>query len=185
MNLRANGVRSTVTLRDGRQLEVEGLRVDVEEASGRLVGERSLAAAVDASSESPRGAELPKPVTFPSTEILRVEMRTGRGKGAAIGGISGAVVGLFAGGGIGYAAAPTQDCSGPYVPTECASTNGINQTSGLLIGGVVGAIILGVTGLLVGRRGVERTFVFDRSAGGEGASPPGGGTGEPALSLGP
>jgi hypothetical protein len=160
MNVRAHDTRSTVTLRDGRQLELDGLQVNVDEARGVLLRERTAEAKGEW--RAPEGGQ--KPVAVPSSQILRVVMRTDKGKGAAIGGATGTLVGGGIGMGIGYAARPNESCVGPYQPTECPTQAGLKDLGATLLGLVVGAVVLGVTGFLLGRRGVERTYEFGEEA---------------------
>lgn len=172
MNLRAHDTRSTVTLRDGRQLEVDGLRVNVEEATGSLVRQRT----VDAQYEATSPWDLPdvgeQDLSVPSVSIARVSMRTDRGKGSAIGAAAGLVGGTGAGAGIGYgiAAAAADSCSRTVVVNglpysvydpECASNNDLGKTGTTVLGAIIGAVVFGVVGYFVGRRGVERTYEFD------------------------
>lgn len=198
MNLRAHDTRSTVTLRDGRQLEVDGLQVNVDEGRGVLLRERKVDAQAEAKGEwrVPEGGQ--KPVAVPSSQIVRVVMRTDKGKGAAIGGVAGTVVGGGIGMGIGYAARPNEPCVGPYQPTECPTTSGLKDLGSTVLGLVVGAVVVGVAGFLLGRRGVERTYelgeetnvartaqAVDATEASRSTTEESGGTTDAALSLAP
>lgn len=169
MNLRAHGERSTVTLRDGRQLEVEGLQVNVEEAKGKLLRQRTVDAEGRATSDWLRVAGEPEPVTLPSREITRVGMRTGEGKGALIGGLSGLLVGAGVGGGVGYAVRPdTQSwCPYPsptgigYLPCGDSTDDALEALGYTFLGMIIGGVVLGLTGLLIGMQGKKRTYELD------------------------
>jgi hypothetical protein len=172
MNLRAHDERSTVTLRDGRQLEVEGLQVNVEEAKGRLLRERTVDAEGRAASDWLRVAGDPEPVTLSSREITRVEMRTGEGKGAAIGGIGGLLAGAAIGGGIGYGVGKVETPPCPFLstsPSSCilyqdlydSSDDALETAAYTVLGMIIGGVVLGLTGLLIGMQGKKRTYEFE------------------------
>ena len=159
LNRHAQSTKSVVTLRDGRQLEVQGLQVGAEDARGELRRER----AAPVGGREARWAKVPveaKELMVASREIATVWLRSGRQKGGWLGALAGLLVGGGAGIGIGYAAT-TEDPCGPY-STECYP--GLEKAAGSLVGLVVGGVVGALTGALIGSRGVERTYVFEEIA---------------------
>jgi len=158
MNVKAHDTRSTVTLVDGRQLEVDALHVGVTQSEGRLLRERS----VD-STDQPLGkwqsvGDAPRPIAFGTEEITRVEFRHDKGKGGALGFMFGALGGGLLGAGLGYGiyeATTTKNRDNP-VPGEALSA---------FFGALVGIAVFGLVGLFVGRRGTAYTYDFEPQPG--------------------
>jgi len=162
MNLKTHGTKAQVTLRDGRQLEVEGLQVGVESARGEVRRERTLTESGAPASKWQDAEPGSRDLALRSEEIARVQIRTGRGKGGLIGFLSGVVLGGGAGAGIGYAVADAPPSCPPFIGCKPRDSHTDWREIGAAIGSLAGALVLGTLGAVLGSRGKERTYVIER-----------------------
>lgn len=168
MNVRTHDARSTLTLVNGRQLEVERLHVGAEQTRVRVSRERTVDQEGRAQSAWLRVDDGPREVTLPSAEVSRVELRTDKVKGGFLGALGGGLLGtgIGAGIGVGVGKAMQNDCFSPPRPgypsyESCRDDNRYKTLVGLVSGMIAGAILFTVVGAAVGSRGKERVYVFD------------------------
>lgn len=166
MNVRIHDARSTLTLKDRRQLEVEGLQVGVEHTRARLRRERTLGLDGERASAWVEEEGEPRTVTIASREIAKVEVQTDRKKGATIGGLTGLLLGSGVGAGVGYAIADATVTECPdavpgFPPPPQYCNDGLERLGVLLIGLAVGAVVFSLAGLIAGSEGVHRTYLFE------------------------
>jgi hypothetical protein len=151
MNVKARDTRSTVTLGDGRQLEVDALHVGVTQSEGRLLRERRVDSTGQPLGEWQSVGDDPRPIGFATEEITRVEFRHDKGKGGVLGFTFGAIGGGLLGAGVGAAVGASNSLGDGAPPAEAVFG---------LIGALVGIAVFGLIGIFVGRRGTAYTYDF-------------------------
>jgi hypothetical protein len=156
MNVKTHDARSTLTLADGRQLEVDGLHVGAAQTRGSVSKERTVDAQGHAQSAWQKLADGPREITLRSADVSRVELRTDKVRGGVIGTLTGAVGGGLVGVGLGYGIGDAASSSGCPSGEVC----NIDAILGAVVGGILGAVVFGIVGLFVGKKGVERTYLF-------------------------
>jgi hypothetical protein len=169
MNARVHSTRAKILLRDGREFEVASLRVGLEHAMATGLRERRIRADGKPDGAWRDIAAANRESDLATHDISQVKIRTDRTRWGWIGGITGAIVGSGIGAetGHGIAKANASPCSplGSYAyDNDCELAQNVKEFVAFTLGGAAGAALFSLIGVLLGARGVERTYWIAPSA---------------------